>query len=43
MTNLAQGTDLRSRLLARIASSPDEIWTPADFHDLGLATASPPA
>jgi hypothetical protein len=28
-------TDLRSRLLTRIASSPDEVWTPRDFADLG--------
>lgn len=30
-----QDTDLRSRLLARIASRPDEVWTPGDFADLG--------
>ena len=35
MATLAQDTDLRSRLLARIASSPDEVWTPGDFADLG--------
>ena len=35
MINLAQGADLRSRLLTRIASNPDEVWTPADFADLG--------
>ncbi|WP_018289577.1 DUF6088 family protein [Verrucomicrobium sp. 3C] len=35
MTSLAQDTDLRSRLLARIASNPDEVWTPGDFADLG--------
>ena len=35
MAILAQDTDLRSRLLARIASSPDEVWTPGDFADLG--------
>lgn len=33
--NLTQVADLRSRLLARIASNPDEIWTPRDFADLG--------
>jgi hypothetical protein len=27
--------DLRSRLLDRIASGPDEVWTPGDFADLG--------
>jgi hypothetical protein len=26
--------DLRSRLLARIAERPDEVWTPSDFADL---------
>lgn len=35
MPNLTQDTDLRSRLLARIASHPDEVWTPGDFADLG--------
>jgi predicted transcriptional regulator of viral defense system len=35
MAILAQGTDLRSRLLARIASKPDEVRTPGDFADLG--------
>ena len=35
MTTLAQETDLRSRLLARVAASPDEVWTPGDFADLG--------
>lgn len=32
---LAQDTDLRSRLLTRITSNPDEVWTPGDFADLG--------
>ena len=35
MATLAKNTDLRSRLLARIASDPDEVWTPGDFADLG--------
>ena len=35
----AQDTDLRSRLLARIAASPDEVWTPGDFADLGTRAA----
>ena len=35
MTAQAQATDLRSRLLTRIASNPDEVWTPVDFADLG--------
>ena len=39
MTISAQDTDLRARLLARIAASPDEIWTPGDFADLGTRAA----
>lgn len=35
METLAQDTDLRSRLLARVASQPSEVWTPGDFADLG--------
>ncbi|RWB69725.1 DUF6088 family protein [Mesorhizobium sp.] len=35
MINLAPDTDLRSRMLARIASKPDEVWAPGDFADLG--------
>ncbi len=35
MTAPAQDTDLRCRLLARVASQPDEVWTPADYADLG--------
>ncbi|MCT7378127.1 DUF6088 family protein [Chelativorans salis] len=35
MTAPAQDTDLRTRLLARVASQLDEVWTPADFADLG--------
>jgi len=35
MTTLTQDTDLRSRLLTRITSNPDEVWTPGDFADLG--------
>ena len=35
MTTPAQDMDLRSKLLARVASQPDEVWTPADFADLG--------
>ena len=27
-------SDLRTRLLARIAGQPDEVWTPSDFADL---------
>lgn len=36
---LAHDTDLRSRLLARIALRPDEVWTPGDFADLGRRAA----
>jgi len=32
-------TDLRSRLLDRIASDPEEVWTPSDFADLGNRAA----
>ena len=39
MTALVQDTDLRSRLLARVADSPDEVWTPGDFADLGSRAA----
>ena len=34
MTTLTQDTGLRSRLLGRIASNPDEVWVPGDFADL---------
>lgn len=33
--DLAQHTNLRSRLLARIESRPDDVWTPGDFAELG--------
>ena len=39
VTTLAQHTDLRSRLLARIECTPDEVWTPGDFADLGSRAA----
>ena len=35
MTMVEPDTDLRSRVLARIESKPDEVWTPGDFADLG--------
>lgn len=35
MLDLPDDTDLRTRLLGRIASRPDEVWTPGDFADLG--------
>ena len=34
-----QDSGLRSRLLARMAASPDEVWTPGDFADLGSRAA----
>lgn len=39
MAHLVQDTDLRSRLIARMAASPDEVWTPSDFADLGSRAA----
>ncbi len=35
MTTLTQNTGLRSQLLARVATNPDEVWVPSDFADLG--------
>ena len=35
MTTVAPDTDIRSRVLARIESKPEEVWTPGDFADLG--------
>jgi len=39
MVDIALNTDLRARLLNRIASDPDEVWTPSDFVDLGSRAA----
>lgn len=39
MTTLTLDTDLRSRLLDRIAYDPDGVWTPGDFADLGSRAA----
>lgn len=39
MAILPQDANLRSRLLARVASNPDEVWTPGDFADLGARAA----
>lgn len=39
METLAQDTDLRTRLLDRVASQPDEVWTPGDFAHLGSRDA----
>ncbi|MDE2788849.1 MAG: hypothetical protein OXI81_00270 [Paracoccaceae bacterium] len=35
ITTLTQETGLRSRLLACVATQPDEVWFPNDFADLG--------
>ena len=35
MTTLGHNTGLRSKLLARVAAKPDEVWVPSDFADLG--------
>ena len=37
---MAPDTDIRSRVLARIQSKPDEVWTPGDFADLGSRAAA---
>ena len=39
MAPLVQDTDLRSRLLARMAASLDEAWPPGDFAALGSRAA----
>ncbi len=35
MTASTQDAGLRSQLLARVAASPEEVWVPGDFADLG--------
>ena len=39
MMDIALNTDLRARLLDRIASDPEAVWTPSDFVDLGSRAA----
>jgi hypothetical protein len=39
MMDLALSSDLRSRLLDRISSDPEGVWTPNDFADLGSRAA----
>ena len=39
MTTSPQDTDLRAQLLTRIGASPEEVWTPSDFADLGKRAA----
>lgn len=34
-----QAADLKTRILARIKSRPDAVWTPADFIDIGTRAA----
>ena len=39
IANLARYSDLHFRLLTRTADSPEEVWTPGDFADLGSRAA----
>ncbi len=39
MAALTQEDGIRSRLLARMATGPEEVWTPRDFTDLGSRAA----
>ncbi|ANK83535.1 MAG: hypothetical protein TEF_15600 [Rhizobiales bacterium NRL2] len=39
MPSMTRKSDLRSRLLDRIESNPDQVWTPGDFADLGSRAA----
>lgn len=39
MQNPTQSPGLRSRILIRISSGPDEVWTPGDFADLASRAA----
>jgi hypothetical protein len=39
MTMVPSDTDMRTRVLTRIQSKPDEVWTPGDFADLGARAA----
>ncbi|UCI28045.1 MULTISPECIES: DUF6088 family protein [unclassified Mesorhizobium] len=39
MITVTPETDTRRRVLARIQSKPDEVWTPGDFADLGARAA----
>lgn len=36
---MTSDTDMRTRVLTRIKSKPDEVWTPGDFADLGARAA----
>ena len=39
MKSFTKSPDLRSRILIRISSDPDEVWTPGDFVDLASRAA----
>lgn len=39
MVGAIRDSSLRSRLLARISSNPNEVWVPSDFADLGNRSA----
>ena len=39
MDTVAQHSDVRSRLLGRVAAEPEEVWVPGDFADLGSRAA----
>jgi hypothetical protein len=39
MMDVGLTLDLRARLLDRIASDPEAVWTPSDFADLGSRAA----
>jgi hypothetical protein len=39
MTAISDSTELRTRVLIRIAPEPDAVWTPADFSSLGTRAA----
>jgi hypothetical protein len=37
--SLKTATDLKARILARVQSTPDSVWTPVDFVDMGSRAA----
>jgi hypothetical protein len=38
-SSVKTATDLKTRILARIKSTPDSVWTPADFVDIASRAA----
>src|ERR1700722_3467784 len=38
-SSVKTATDLKARILARIKSAPDSVWTPADFADIASRAA----